>query len=74
MDALSTRLLALVMDPNATMEQMLAGMEALNAALDADNVRMRRINTQTRRSQIANASGADLRKLAQANLARKYAR
>lgn len=74
MDALSNRLLALVMDPNSTMEQMLAGMEALNAALDADNVRMRRISTQTRRSQIANASGADLRKLAQANLARKNRR
>lgn len=61
MDALSTRLLALVMDPNTTMDQMLSGMESLSTALNAEN-----------KAAVASATPADSRKLAQANLARKY--
>ena len=43
MDDLSLRLLKLASDPNASMEDLIAGMESLTAAIDADNRRQRQV-------------------------------
>lgn len=69
MDALSERLLKLATDPNSSMEELIAGMEALNARIDAEN-RARRQQAAAHRAQVQAATGDDLRRLASQNLTR----
>lgn len=70
MDKLTERLLNLAVDPNASMEDLIAGMDALSARIDAENRQRRRQQAQAHRAQVQAATGDDLRRLASQNLAR----
>jgi hypothetical protein len=72
MDDLSLRLLKLVSNPNATMDQLTEGMEALTRQIDAENRTRRHQQQEAHRSKVAGASGDELRKLAQRNLEKIY--
>ena len=72
MDDLSNRLLKLVSDPNASMEDLITGMNQLTRAIDKENRQHRRQQNIQHRAQVQAASDADLRRLANANLAKKY--
>jgi hypothetical protein len=72
MDDLSLRLLKLVSNPNATMDQLTAGMEALTRQIDADNRARRHQQQEAQRVEVQGASIAELRKLAQRNLEKIY--
>jgi hypothetical protein len=67
-DDLSKKLLALVADPNTTMDQLIGGMEALTKQLDRENRQYRR----QQRAEVARATPEELRRLANKNLARRY--
>jgi len=70
MDELSERLLKLATDPNASMEDLITGMNALSARIDAENRAHRRQQAQAHHATVQAATGDDLRKLASQNLAR----
>ena len=70
MDKLTERLLNLAVDPNASMEDLIAGMDALSARIDAENRQYRRQQAQAHRAQVQAVTGDDLRRLASQNLAR----
>lgn len=70
MDKLTERLLNLAVDPNASMEDLIAGMDALSARIDAENRQHRRQQAQAHRATVQAATGDDLRRLASQNLAR----
>lgn len=74
MDAISKKLLKLAVDPNATMEDLISGIDLLTAAIDADNRRIRCNQAAQHRATVNAASGdpAALRRLANANLAKRY--
>lgn len=70
MDQLTERLLKLATDPNASMEELIQGMDLLSARIDAENRAHRRQQAQAHRSRVQAASGDELRRLASQNLAR----
>jgi len=72
MDDLSKWLLDLATSPHATMEDLLAGMEALTQRLEQENRILRRREHAADCARAAAASPEELRKLAQKNLAKKY--
>ena len=72
MDDLSLRLLKLVSNPNATLDQLTEGMEALDRQIDADNRARRHQEQEAQRAEVQGASIAELRKLAQRNLEKIY--
>lgn len=72
MDDITKRLLALATDPNASMEELIAGMDLLSASIAADNRRVRREQTATARARAQAATPAELRRMANDNLAKKY--
>lgn len=73
MDAISKKLLALAVDPNATMDELVDGINLLTAAVEADNRRISRNQALQRRAVVNAASGdvAALRRLANQNLANR---
>ena len=72
MDDISRRLLALATDPNASMEDLISGIDLLTKSIEADNRRVRRQRDVQHRATVRAASGDELRRLANANLAKKY--
>ena len=72
MDHISRRLLALATDPNASMEDLISGIDLLTKSIEADNRRVRRQRDVQHRATVRAASGDELRRLANANLAKKY--
>lgn len=68
MDKISRKLLALAVDPNATMDQLLGGIKLLEQSIDADNRRRAAMPPQpvlTKEEQLAES-----RRRANANLQR----
>jgi hypothetical protein len=72
MDALSMKLLKMIADPTTSDTLLYQGLDELTRVLDAENRQRRNVAHAQHKAHVASASGADLRKLAQANLARKY--
>ena len=68
MDKLTERLLKLATDPNASMEDLISGMDALSARIDAENREHRRQQAAAHRAQVQAATGDELRRLANQNL------